>query len=397
MKNWLWVAVAALSTFAALYLRLAGLSLGPQADAAIFGMAIIGAAFLLSWAAEAAEVEISQSLALALLALIAVLPEYAVDMYFAWKAGTDPQYASYAAANMTGANRLLVGIGWPTVVLLLWLKRRKTSVHIEKEQRTEISFLVIASVYAFFIPLKGNLSLLDTFVLLSIFALYVWASSRAGAEKPELTGPSASVASLPKTMRRAMTLFLFLFPAAVILASAQPFAEGIIHTGKELQVDEFLLVQWVAPLASEAPELVVAAIFALKGRAEVGLGALISSKVNQWTLLVGMIPLVYSISAGGIGPMHLDARQVEEVLLTAAQSVFAISLLATMNFSWKGAATLFLLFSIQLVFPDPRVRYAFSAIYLVATITILLVQRDRARGIYHMVRAALGGTRSPPP
>jgi len=51
------------------------------------GLGIFGAAFLLSWAAELAQLYISQNLALALLALIAVLPEYAVDMYFAWMAG----------------------------------------------------------------------------------------------------------------------------------------------------------------------------------------------------------------------------------------------------------------------------------------------------------------------
>ena len=73
---------------------------------------------MLSWAAEAFEKDVSQALALALLALIAVLPEYAVDMVFAWKAASDPTQAAYAVANMTGANRLLIGIGWSAIVLV---------------------------------------------------------------------------------------------------------------------------------------------------------------------------------------------------------------------------------------------------------------------------------------
>jgi hypothetical protein len=41
-----------------------------------------------------------KSLALALLALIAILPEYIVDAAFAWLAAEDPAYAGYAVANM---------------------------------------------------------------------------------------------------------------------------------------------------------------------------------------------------------------------------------------------------------------------------------------------------------
>ena len=42
---------------------------------------------MLSWAAEVAQLDISAGLAIAILALIAVLPEYAVDFVFAKKGG----------------------------------------------------------------------------------------------------------------------------------------------------------------------------------------------------------------------------------------------------------------------------------------------------------------------
>ena len=83
------------------------------------GFAILGSAFLLAWAAESLQLDVSQGLALTVLALIAVLPEYAVDFTFAYKAGEDPdKFAPLALANMTGGNRLLIGIGWSMVVLL---------------------------------------------------------------------------------------------------------------------------------------------------------------------------------------------------------------------------------------------------------------------------------------
>src|SRR3989338_4722301 len=99
-------------------------ALGPLWGTLLPGLAIFGSAALLSWAAELAQLEISQSLALAFLALVAVLPEYAVDMYLAWQAAHDPSYIAFAAANMTGANRLLIGMGWSAVLFASWVASR---------------------------------------------------------------------------------------------------------------------------------------------------------------------------------------------------------------------------------------------------------------------------------
>src|ERR1700733_1415464 len=89
-----------------------------ELETLLFGLAIVGAAFAISWAAEAAERDIPRALALTVVALLAVLPEYAVDIVFAYKAGHDPSFAPFAVANMTGSNRLLLGFGWPTVAVL---------------------------------------------------------------------------------------------------------------------------------------------------------------------------------------------------------------------------------------------------------------------------------------
>ena len=106
-KNIILLSLAVLSTLPGICLRLAHTPLDPLSMAIASGVAIMGAAFLLLWACDVAQADISQALALAVVALIAVLPEYAVDMYFTWNAGKHPEgnYAQYAVANMTGANR----------------------------------------------------------------------------------------------------------------------------------------------------------------------------------------------------------------------------------------------------------------------------------------------------
>ena len=73
--------------------------LAPLLLALTYGVAVIGAAFVLAWAAEAAQLDVSASLAIGVLALIAVLPEYAVGFVFAWKGGNDvEQYGSSCKA-----------------------------------------------------------------------------------------------------------------------------------------------------------------------------------------------------------------------------------------------------------------------------------------------------------
>ena len=124
---------------------------------------------------------------------------------------------------------------------------------------------------------------------------------------------------------------LFAFAGLTIGISAEAFAEGLVHTGQRLGIDEFLLVQWLAPLASEAPEFLVAALLAVRGKAGAALALLLSAKVNQWTLLVGSLPLAYSVGAGQLGALPLDQRQVGEVLLTAAQSLFGVAVLASLS------------------------------------------------------------------
>jgi cation:H+ antiporter len=138
--------------------RLLGLHPEPLVVAALSGLAILGAAFMLSWAAKALQLDVSQAFALALLALIAVLPEYAVDAVFAYEAGRDPAVAQegYAIANMTGANRLLIGVGWASIVLVAWWRHGARRVRLERSQALEMSVLLLATVYALLIPFKGG-------------------------------------------------------------------------------------------------------------------------------------------------------------------------------------------------------------------------------------------------
>ena len=381
MTNVLWVVSSIALSLQWICVHLSGLHPAPELQALSAGLAIFGASFMLSWAAELAQLDIPQALALALLALIAVLPEYAVDMYFAWMAGKDPKYTAFAMANMTGANRLLIGVGWAAVVVAYWLKTRKKEVELEPSHKIEIFYLGLATIYSFLIPIRGRLDLFDAVIFIAIFGFYMRRASQAAHVEPELEGPTEVIAGWGTSARRAVTIVFFLLSAYTIFIAAEPFAEGLLATGRTFGIEEFILVQWLAPLASESPEFIVAILFALRANAGASIGTLISSKINQWTLLVGMLPIVYAFSAGHVTPMHMDNRQTEELLLTAAQSLFAVAVLANLRFSLLEALVIFTLFATQLLIPDPRFRYYYSFLYIALAVTMALFWRQSRQGI----------------
>jgi cation:H+ antiporter len=351
------------------------------------GLAIFGAAFILSWAAEIAQFDVPRALAIAFVALVAVIPEYAVDMYFAWTAGKDPTYTQYATANMTGSNRLLIGLGWASVLFFFWIRTKRRAVFIHVRHRTEMLALLLATLYCFIIPIKGTLTLLDTVILLLIFVGYIRSAIISGVEQPEVEGGIVEmIARLTPWVRRAVALAMFVIAGWSIFAAAKPFAEGLLQVGETFGIEKFILVQWLAPLASESPEFIVAIIFAWRLKPEVGLSTLISSKVNQWTLLIGMLPVAFCVSAGKIHPMIFDARQVEEVFLTAAQSLYALMVIMDLRFSWKDALIIFLLFSTQLLFPHAAVRYTYGAAYIILSIVMIVRSRILRSGLRHTLR-----------
>jgi len=479
---WRRLGVTAAFAVPAVAFRLTGTELPPGITVLVYGAGVVASAVLLSWAAEAAQVDISGSLAIAILALIAVLPEYAVDLYFAYTAGSDPAYTQYAAANMTGSNRLLIGIGWPLVAFVgFWAMRRarrrggetgeagedrarmpettagarsadgaeqptarpasavgadmldttagarsadgaeqptarrattagvgsptagsastagfglrvlglrvfgrhrEPVIVLPPRNRVELAFLAIASAYAFLIPLTRSIAWYDAVVLLALFGAYLWRVTREAHEEPELIGVAADIARLPRRPRRALVTGLFVAAAAIVVMAAEPFANGLIQTGETLGIDKFLLVQWLAPLSSEAPELIVATIFAWRLHAAQGLGMLLSAKVNQWTLLVGSLWIAYSLGGGGGAPLPLDERQTEEFLLTSAQALLAFAVLADLRFGLREAAAIFVLFVLQFPFPTTDVRLVFSAIYIVVAIALLVRRRGSLPPIF---------------
>lgn len=363
--------------------RFLGLAPHPVLDLVVFGAAVVAASFILAWAAEAAQKDISGALAIAILALIAVLPEYAVDLYYAFRSGYDASYEQFAAANMTGSNRLLLGFGWPLVVLVaLFVARRAnpagkkpTALHLPGDSRLDIGFLAVLSIAAFAIPAMGLIPLWFGVALILVFVAYLWRASQVHDDgEEEFVGVAAQIADMPQGSRRVSVIAMFIGSAAIILASAEPFANALVDSGTSLGIDSYFLVQWLAPLASEAPEFIIAVLFALRGMGAAAISTLIASKINQWSLLVGSLPVAHFFGGGG-SDLGLDARQVEEFVLTASQTVMGVAIIMALRFHRVAAAALLAIFAVQFLVTDTTGRYVLSVVQLLIGAAVLVLHR----------------------
>ena len=327
---------------------------------------ILFSSFIIAWAAEAAQFLMSQGMALAILAWLQTLPEFAVEAVIAWQAGKDPSKTHLAIANFTGSLRLLVGLGWPMIYFVAaafgWKQKRKfVAVDLDPEHSVEIFGLLLPILYFTFIWWKGTLTFWDAFPLIGCYALYLWVLWKIPPREEEeealedLGVVPRRVLRMQGRARLAAILGLFAAGGAILYFSAHPFLDSMLVLAGTLGISTFIFVQWVAPFLSEFPEKLSAFYWARKvSTANVAVMNMVSSNINQWSILSAMIPILFVISAGTMRPLVFDAHQREEILLTILQSFLGFLLLLNLQLKFHEALILFTFWFVQFVVPPWR-------------------------------------------
>ena len=327
---------------------------------------MLASAFLVAWAAEAAQFLVAQGLALALLAWLQTLPEFAVEAVIAWGAGKDPSQTHLAIANFTGAIRLLIGLGWPMIYFVAAISaarsgRRRTwaDIRLEPEHSVEVIGLVPPILYFFWIWYKSQIDIVDSVVLILLYIAYLGVLWRMPPKKEEevedVAAISRAVLRLRAPLRNLAVLGLFAAGGALLYFTAHPFLNSMLALATTLGIETFVFIQWVAPFLSEFPEKVSAFYWARKVTgAPMALMNMVSSNINQWTVLAAMIPIVYSVSRGEPSALHFDGEQRLEILITILQSLLAVMILSNMRFAYWEAAVIFILWIVQFFNPSLR-------------------------------------------
>lgn len=336
---------------------------------------VLSASLLIAWATEVLSFFLSRGLAFALLALLQVAPEFAVEAVITRQAAENPANLQYVTANFTGANRLIVGLFLPMVFFMAASRARRRgetlrSIRLPQESSVEVVALIIPTVYSFSFVLRGNIGLADAALLVAMYVSYLFVAFRlppSNEEHHDLPLVPRHIRKQQVRNQKWIVAAFFLIGAGLLLGSVEPFYHNTIALGLVIGINAYFLFQWIAPFLSEFPEFVTITYWGKSGRAQLGLTNAISSKVNQWTLLIAMIPSVYVFSTWQLGrtawTLPFDEAQRLEVLLTAAQGLFAAACLLNLRFDRWEAWTLLGLWAFQLLDPliDPLLHARFGA------------------------------------
>jgi len=350
-------------------------------------------AFLVAWGAEAAQFLISQGLALAILAWVQTLPEFAVEAVIAWEAGGDPPRAHLAIANLTGAIRLLLGLGWPMIYFVYAFAGRRRGepklqpIVLQREHAAEVMGLIPPLLYFIVIVWKQSMSWIDAIVLLLLYVAYLVVLLRNPPHDVEQVGDAPRVSQWALRQRgwrqKAAIGALFAGGGFLLYVTAHPFLESMLALAGLLGVSQFVLVQWVAPFLSEFPEKVSAFLWARRvTHAPMALMNMVSSNINQWTVLAAMIPLVYGYShyhhTGTWANFPFDAEQRLEIILTLMQTALGMVLLANMEFDWFDASALFVLWIVQFLAPHLREEVSIAYALWIGILVVGFIIRGQA-------------------
>jgi cation:H+ antiporter len=348
------------------------------------GVGLLGASFMLAWAADAGDAVFHGGFVLAVIALVTVLPEFIIEVRFAYI-----QQTELVTANLTGATRLLLAGAIALPLLVAFLARRRNSAaapyQLKATRRLELGILAVTAVFAVQIVARGALTVVDGVILLALYVLYARRVQGTPGESPAVAGVPAGLLTLPSRFRRPAIAGLVVAAGGVVALVANPFADALLVAGSSLGIDPYLLIQSVVPLATESPEFVVVAVLVANRRPAQGLALLLAASVSQCTLGLGTLPLAYMAGGGG-GSMPLAAREQVELALTIALALFVVAALATLRPERADAIVIAAVFGIQVVYPTPFVRAAAAFVLLVFAIDLFA---SRRRAVPALLRAAL--------
>jgi len=373
------VAAAGACALIGVLVATAGPRLPALLSAAGLAVGILGTSLLLAWGTTAAQADVSGRLVILFVALVAALPELTVEVQLAIT-----RQAQLVTANLTGATRLdlTAAVVMPALGSVLLRSRGQTMPRLvlNPGRRLDLAVLALAALGSLFVVARGRLTLIAGAVFGALYVLYMVRGQGGDDEQPAAIGVAAQIASLDRASRRRLYRALLGFAAAAVFTTARAFPGELLRAGQAFGIDPYLLIQWVIPLFTEVPELVVAGALVLYRRPAQGVALLLAASVTQSTLAFASIPAAYLLGGGGTA-LPLAGRERVELLLTASTTLMAVAALASLEPDRTDGWIMAAAFGIQTLFPNWPVRLFAALALLVFALDVLLSRRRSLRPI----------------
>lgn len=363
-------------TFTILAAAVAALGYYLKLKGVIISSIIIFAAVLIGYGAEVLELVLPSGVAIAIVALLQISPEFFVEWATVKKAAFDPEFLHNAMANLYGANKLLVGFGPPLVFFVYYFfspAKKENYIKFHAIKSYSIFVMIFAVAYNFVIYLKNSLMWYDSILLAAIYFGSVFFIGKmemrynklkpADEKEPEIEDSAVEklihgfVLAGEKVIacRAYIVAFLLLGTGGALLVGyAEEFLECLLHAATAAGISTFIFIGYVAPFMSEFPEKTVAIGYAMKGHEDTAMINFLSSILAQLTLLTGMVPLAYSYYKGTPTGIVFDKVQSQELLLVIAMMLFSLMLFLDLKFTIRETILALGLFIWQFAFPESR-------------------------------------------
>ncbi|OGM07512.1 MAG: hypothetical protein A2008_09205, partial [Candidatus Wallbacteria bacterium GWC2_49_35] len=377
MQTPTFIKVLKLITFTFLAVAVLALGYYLKLKGVIISAVIIFAAVLIGYGAEVLELVLPSGVALAIVALLQISPEFFVEWATVKKAAFDPAFLHNAMANLYGANKLLVGFGPPLVFFVYYFfspTKKENYIKFHAIKSYSVFVMIFGIAYNFIIYLKNSLMWYDSIVLIAIYFGSVFFIGRmelhysklkpsAQEDGPELEDSAVEklihkfviVGEKVNAYRAYIASFIFLATGGALLVGfAEEFLECLLHAATAAGVSTFIFIGYVAPFMSEFPEKLVAIGYAMKGHADTAMVNFLSSILAQLTLLTAMVPLAYSYYKGTPTGIVFDAVQSQELLLVIAMMLYSLMLFLDLKFTIRETIMALGLFIWQFVMPESR-------------------------------------------
>jgi len=281
----------------------------------ISGCLIVLGSMIASAVAEALQYHYSDTLVACLIALLQTLPEYVFVVILTLSGHVD-----LALASSIGANILLLGLGFPSVIFIAYAAGVKDitkdrSLDLMRENSVESIFLAISGIYMAFIGVRGYMTLCDAIVLLALFIVYMSIVTRL---PPEVEFEEPHGLARGFMGRKKLSAIAIVLSVLLVWYPAEIFTEHLLSFAEKYVLSEILLVALVAPIVSELPEKLTAYIGATKSEdmARLGICNFMSSKINNGTLLFSSMYFAWMLSNGG-EPIDVPMGTMSTLLILA--------------------------------------------------------------------------------
>ncbi len=381
-------------SFSILFGALAVLSFYLGFSGFLISLAIIFGAIMIGFGADMLEMVLPSGVAIAVVALLQISPEFFVEWATVKRAAAEPEFVHNAMANLYGANKLLVGFGPPLVFFVYYFfsrfkKTENIVFHEIKSYSIFVMFFAIA--YNFVLYLKNSLMWYDSIFLVIIYAASIsfigkmevrYQSIKKDKDNDELKDSEHGfvMRNVHAMCRRhgvlvparvyLFTLLFLMLGGGLLVGFAEPFLECLLHAATVAGISTFFFIGYVAPFMSEFPEKIVAIGFAMKGREDTAMVNFLSSILSQLTLLTAMVPAVYSYYKGELTGITFDAVQSHELLLVIAMMLFSLMMFLDLKFTVRESILALGLFIWQFIFPESR--STVTAVYFVIFLSYFL-------------------------